>query len=89
VPQRFGTHLARGRHVETDGHELVAFVTNSARLFLAVDEIGRWSALVRFAGLALAGVDDLEDPRDLLGVGSDHIALRHRAHVEHFVQVQD
>lgn len=43
--------------------------------------------VLRVAGpprLALARVQQLEDARDVLGVRADHVALRHRAHVEHF-----
>ena len=39
--------------------------------------------LARAPRLALARVQQLEDARDVLRVRADHVALRHRAHVEH------
>lgn len=42
----------------------------------------------RAARLSLAGVQQLENPRDVLRVRSDNVALRHGPHVEHLATMQ-
>lgn len=50
--------------------------------------LGLFQRVLRPARLALAGVQQLEDARDVFSVRADYIALRHRSYVEHFAAIQ-
>ena len=70
--------------MEADGDELVSLEHHGHHLALVrVRQHRRRRVVVRLAGLALARVQDLEYPRDLLGVRADDVALSDRPHVEH------
>ena len=59
-PERFGTHLTAGRHVETDGNKLVAL--QHYRHDLVPVRVGQhWGGrvVVRLPGLSLPGIQNL------------------------------
>ena len=63
-PERFGTHLTAGRHVEADGHKLVALQHHRHDLVpVCVGQDGRRGVVVRLPGLSLTSVQDLSDNR--------------------------
>lgn len=85
MPQGLRTHFARRRHVITDRHEFVALVDSVAGSQVVLVAHGHVEILlVSLARLTLAGVEQLEDSRNLFGIGPNNIALSHRSDVEHF-----
>lgn len=56
-------------------------------LLVAADEHRRIQLLVGTMGGAFAGVKQLEDARNLFGIGAYNIALSNTAHVIHFAVV--
>ena len=71
--------------MEADGHELVPLQHHRHDLpgVPGVAQDGGSGVVVRLPRLPLASVEHLEDPGNLLGVGSDHVTLGHRSHMEH------
>lgn len=89
IPDRFRAHLASRGHMIGNIEEFVSFVRHEIRLFvLKTAHRNRFQHIVgffrRFPSLALAQIQQLENTRDIFGIGPNNVTLRHRSNVEHF-----
>lgn len=87
VPKGSRADLAGRRDVVRDAHQVMALVLH-CHTGVVAGVLRRVLRVPWPPGLALARVQQLEDARDVLRVRADHVALRHRTHVEHLAQIQ-
>lgn len=87
VPEWLWTNLARRRHVIADLNQLVALIDLVAGILVLLHRHVK-ILFVGSASFTLASVEQLKNSRNLFGIGTNDVALRHRTNVEHFAAEQ-